>query len=94
MGLSDRVTEDVRILEVDLGVSDRVSRIEEDLALAVELDGVGRFVDTVSGLDQGQVGDSLGLDADVLLVHVFDVVDVVGGFEVNGARAQGDQALG
>ena len=51
MGLSDRVTEDVRILEVDLGVSDRVSRIEEDLALAVELDGVGRFVDTVSGLD-------------------------------------------
>ena len=40
-------TEDVGVVEVDVGIFDGVAGVEEDLALAVELDGVGRFVDPI-----------------------------------------------
>ena len=69
-------TENVGVLEVDLGVSNGVGRVEQYLAFPIEFNGLSRFVDSVSGLNQGEVSDSFSLDSDVLLVHVFYVVDV------------------
>ena len=82
-GVMMKGTENVGILEVDLGVSDGVGRVEEHFSLAIELDGVGQLVDSVSGLDEGEVSDSLCFDSDVFLVHVFYVVDVEKRLEVS-----------
>lgn len=51
-----KITEDVRILEVDLCVSNWVCGIEQDLTLSVELNSVGWLVDSVGGFNQGKVG--------------------------------------
>lgn len=70
-------TKDVGILEVDLSVSNGIGWVQEDLTFSVELDAVSGFVDAVGRFDEGEVGDTLGLHTDVLLVHVLDVVDVI-----------------
>ena len=77
--INQKGTKDVRILEVDLSVSNGIGGVEEYLTFSVELDAVSGFVDAVGGFDEGEVGDTFGLDTDVLLVHVFDVVDVIRG---------------
>ena len=70
-------TKDVGILEVDLSVSNGIGRVQQDLTFSVELDAVSGFVDAVGRFDEGEVGNTLGLHTDVLLVHVLDVVDVI-----------------
>lgn len=70
-------TEDVRILEIDFCVSDWIGRVKENFSFSVEFDGVGGFINSICGLYEGEVGDSLGLNSDVLLVHVLNVVDGV-----------------
>lgn len=77
-------TEDVRILEIDLSVSDGVGRIKQNFTFSVELDRVSGFVHSVGWLYQWKIGDPSGLNSDVLLVHVLNVVDSVGWFEVFG----------
>ena len=83
MGMRDQserhkiITEDVGVLEVDFCVFDGISGVQECLTLSVELDGVGGLVDAVGRLYQREVGDSLSFNPDVLLVHIFYVVDIV-----------------
>jgi hypothetical protein len=83
-----KITEDVGILEVDLCVSNGICGIEQNLTLSVELNSVGGLVDSVGGFDQRQVGQSLGLHSDVLLVHVLDVVYIVQRPNVHRLHAQ------
>lgn len=45
---SEMGTENVGVLEIDGGIFDGVSRIDECLSFSVELDGVGWFVDSIS----------------------------------------------
>ena len=73
------------VVEVDVGIFDGVAGVEKYLALSVELDGVGRFVDSIGGGDKGLLLDLLGDDSAVLLVHIFDVADRgAGGAEGRG----------
>lgn len=85
--LGVKITEDVRILEIDLSVSDGVGGIKQNFTFSVELDRVSGFVHSVGWLYQWKVGDPSGFNSDVLLVHVLNVVDSVGWFEVFGLQA-------
>lgn len=67
-------TEDIGIFEVDCLGGDWVGRVEQDLSLPVELDGVGGLVDAVGGLDEGSVLDFLHLCPHVLLSHILYVI--------------------
>ena len=82
------VTEDVRILEIDSGISDGVAGVDKGLAFSVELDGVGGFVDAVCFVESGFILNLLGDDPHVLLVHVFDVADGAGEWPREGGREQ------
>ena len=75
------------VVEVDVGIFDGVAGVEKYLALAVELDGVGGFVDAVGGGDEGFLRNLLGDDSAVLLVHIFDVADGSAG----GAEGRGQE---
>lgn len=80
-------TEDVGVFEIDGFVFDRVARVEQHLALPVELDGVGGFVDAIAFDNEGLVFDAFGFDALVFLVHVLDVVH-------GSSRGEGEAARG
>ena len=68
-------TENVRVVEVDVGVLDGVAGIDECLTFSVELDGVAGFVDPIVGEDEGFVAHFLCLYPDIFLIHILDVAD-------------------
>jgi hypothetical protein len=66
-------TENVGVLEIDGGVFDWISRVDECLSFSVELDSVGGFVDPI-GFEYFRLMLYLFCnDSDILLVHVLDV---------------------
>jgi len=66
-------TEDVWVVEINIGVLDRVAGVDEDLTFSIELDGVGGFVDSIVGENERLVAHFLGEDSDVLFIHILDV---------------------
>lgn len=70
-----RITQDVGILEVDSLVLEGISGVEQDFSLAVELDGLGGFVDSVGLDDCGLAVYLFGDDPSVLLIHVLDMAN-------------------
>ena len=66
-------TEDVGVVEINVGVLDGVARVDEDLTFSIELDGVGGFVDSIVGENERLVAHFLSEDSDVLLIHILDV---------------------
>jgi len=66
-------TEDVGVLEIDGGIFDWVSGVDECFSFSIELDGIGRFIYAISFEYFRFMLDLFCDDSDVLFVHVFNV---------------------
>jgi len=53
--------QDVRILEIDSHMLERVARVNKDLTDSVEFEGVRRLIYTSSLFNNGQIGKFFGL---------------------------------
>lgn len=73
-GISDAITQDVGVLEVDGLGGDGVGRVQQHLPLSIELDRVGGFVHAVGLRYHRTIFGLLHFHSQVLLSHIFDVV--------------------
>lgn len=70
-------TENIGVFEVKGLILERISGIEQNLSLSVELNGIGGFVDSIIGDDSRLAREFFGLNSQVFLVHVLDVIDAL-----------------